>query len=253
PHPPTRFFRSNMLNRKLSLSIGCVLMAFVARSLTFAQQSYVGRYDVYAGFTDFNTPALGLNQIGAHTQGGVVLRRWLSLGVDYSVVQGSEVLKPDLLPAALQQEIAPVITQLVTAGVIPPGYRLIVPANVSTQSFAAGPQFAYRHFSKTTLYLRPSFGAFRLAATPRPKDPIAALITKTLIPAGYKVDWTGFYGLGGGAELKFTRHIGILPQIDLVYNHPFNDILAHGNWTMRYSIGPIFHFGKNVGSPVNHP
>lgn len=237
-----------MLNRKLSLYVGIVLMAFFARSTIFAQQSYVGRYDAYAGFTDFNTPALGLNQIGAHTQGGVDLRRWLSLGVDYSVVQGSEVLKPDLLPGVLQQEIAPVITQLIGAGVIPPGYQLTVPANVSTQSFAAGPQFAYRHFSRATLYLRPSFGAFRVAATPRPKDPVAALVTKTLIPAGYKVDWTGFYGMGGGAELKVSRHIGILPQIDLVYNHPFNDILANGNWTMRYSIGPVFHFGGNVGA-----
>lgn len=237
-----------MSNRKLLLFFAPLLLLMSAAPATVAQQSYVGRYDAFAGFTDLNTPALGLNQTGFHTQGGVVLNRWLSFGGDYSVVSGSEVLKPDLLPTALQQQIAPVILQLIEAGVIPPTYQLTVPANVFTQSFAAGPQFAYRHFSKTTLYLRPSFGAFRLAATPRPKDPVAAAISQMLVPSGHKVDWTGFYGVGGGAEFKLTPHIGIFPQADFVYNHPFNDILANGNWTMRYSIGPVFHFGRNVGT-----
>lgn len=239
-----------MSNRKLSLLFAPVLLLMIAAPCTLAQQSYVGRYDAFAGFTDLNTPALGLNQTGFHTQEGVVLRRWLSFGGDYSVVAGSEVLKPDLLPAALQQQITPVIVKLIEAGIIPPSYQLTVPANVFTQSFAVGPQFVYRRFAKTTLYLRPSVGAFRLAATPRPKDPVAAAIAQMLVPSGHKVDWTGFYGFGGGAEYKITPHIGIFPQMDLVYNHPFNDILAHGTWTMRYSIGPIFHFGRNVGAPA---
>lgn len=235
-----------MSNRTVSLFFATFLLSVLAVPSALAQQTYVGRYDAFAGFTDLNTPALGLNQTGFHTQGGVVLRRWLSFGGDYSVVAGSEVLKPDLLPTALQQQVAPIILHLIQAGIIPPTYQLTVPANVFTQSFAAGPQFIYRRFSKTSLYLRPSFGAFRLAATPRPKDPVAATIALSLVPSGHKVDWTGFYGFGGGAEFKITPHLGLFPQFDLVYNHPFNDILAHGTWTMRYSIGPVVHFGRNV-------
>lgn len=232
----------------------CRLMLFllflIAGSTAFAQQKYVGRYDVYTGFADLNTPALGLNQTGFHTQAGINMRRWYSLGLDYSVSSGSEVLKPDLLPTALQQQLMPIIIQYMQAGVIPPTYQLTVPANVFTQSFAVGPQLAYRHFSRATLYLRPSLGAFRLAATPRPADPVAAVIAQALVPSGHKVDWTGFYGVGGGAELKITRHLGLMSQLDIVYNHPFNDILANGTWTERYSIGPLFHFGRNVGADV---
>ena len=222
------------------------VLFLIAGSTAVAQQKYVGRYDVYTGFADLNTPALGLNQTGFHTQAGFNMRRWYSLGLDYSVSTGSEVLKPDLLPAALQQELAPIIIQYMQAGVIPPTYQLTVPANVFTQSFAAGPQLAYRHFSRATLYLRPSLGAFRLAATPRPTNYVATVIAKALVPSGHKVDWTGFYGVGGGAELKITRHLGLMSQLDIVYNHPFNDILANGTWTERYSIGPLFHFGRNV-------
>jgi len=226
-----------------------ILLLFAGPSL-FAQQKYVGRYDAFAGFTDLDTPALGLNQTGFHTQAGMNFRSWYSLGLDYSVASGSEVLKPDLLPAALQQELTPIIIQYMKAGVIPPTYQLTVPANVFTQSFAAGPQFAYRHFSRATLYLRPSLGAFRLGATPRPTNYVATVIAKALVPSGHKVDWTGFYGIGGGAEFKITQHIGILPQMDIVYNHPFNDILAKGTWTERYSIGPVFHFGRNIVAPA---
>ncbi|MHB1745251.1 MAG: hypothetical protein ACYCPO_07220 [Acidobacteriaceae bacterium] len=227
-----------------------LLIFLFAGSAAFAQQKYVGRYDVYTGFADLNTPALGLNQPGFHTQVGLYPRAWYSLGLDYSVFSGSELLKPDLLPTALQQELAPIIIQYMQAGVIPPTYQLTVPTNVFTQTFAAGPQLAYRHFSRATLYLRPSLGAFRLGAAPRPTNYVATVIAKALVPSGHKVDWTGFYGIGGGAELKITRHLGLMSQLDIVYNHPFNDILANGVWTERYSIGPLFHFGRNVVADV---
>jgi hypothetical protein len=53
---------------------------------------------------------------------------------------------------------------------------------------------------------------------------------------------------GGGAEFAVTKHIGIRGQMDVVYNHPFNDILADGRWTYRFSVGPSFHFGRNVAA-----
>ena len=61
------------------LTAAGVLLSFAPRA-AHAQQSYVGRYDAYVGFTDINAPALGLNQDGFHTQVGfkppfLVLRR----------------------------------------------------------------------------------------------------------------------------------------------------------------------------------
>jgi hypothetical protein len=35
-------------------------------------------------------------------------------------------------------------------------------------------------------------------------------------------------------------------QTDIVYFHVFNDLLKDGRWDFRWSIGPTFHFGRNV-------
>lgn len=227
------------------------LCGILSASLLFSpiasgQQTTLKRYDVYVGFADLNSPALGLNQTGVHTQFGVNERKWYALGFDYSVSSGSTVLKPDLLPVALQEQLAPIIEAYILAGVVPPTYQLTLPAHIMTQSFAAGPQFAYRHFSRVTLFVRPSVGAFRLAATPHPADPVASAISQALVPSGHKVDWTGFYGFGGGDEILLTPHFGVRSQMDVVYNHPFNDILANGFWTIRYSVGLNVHLGKNI-------
>ncbi|HET9100769.1 MAG TPA: hypothetical protein VFN62_10285 [Acidobacteriaceae bacterium] len=222
------------------------IAAFLLATIAHAQQTQLKRYDVYVGFADLNSPALGLNQTGLHTQFGVNVRRWYAMGFDYSVSSGSTVLKPDLLPITLQEQLAPIIVAYIEAGVIPPTYQLALPADITTQSFAAGPQFAYRHFSRVTLFVRPSVGAFRLAATAHPADPVTTTISHALVPSGHKVDWTDFYGLGGGDEILLTPHFGVRSQMDVVYNHPFNDILANGFWTMRYSVGLNIHAGKDI-------
>lgn len=209
-------------------------------------QTTVQRYDVFGGYTVLSSPALGLNMQGFHGQAGLNMRRWYALGLDYSVSSGSAVLKPDLLPVALQQQLGAGILQLIQAGVIPPTYQLVLPTNVFSESFAAGPQVAWRHFSRVTLFARPSLGAFRLSATPRPRDPVETAVAHQLVPSGHKVDWTGFYGVGGGDEVRITPRIGLRTQVDVVHNHPFNDILANGFWTVRYSAGLGFHFGRNI-------
>jgi hypothetical protein len=222
------------------------MILFVLSTMAGAQQTQLKRYDVYVGFADLNSPALGLNQTGLHTQFGVNMRRWYAIGFDYSVSSGSTTLKADLLPVTLQEELAPLIEAYIQAGILPPTYQLTLPAHIMTQSLAAGPQFAYRHFSRVTLFARPSVGAFHLAATLHPADPVATEISQLLAPSGQTVDWTGFYGFGGGGEVLLTPHFGVRSQMDVVYNHPFNNILANGFWTMRYSVGLNIHAGKNI-------
>src|SRR5215467_7722366 len=87
-----------------------------------AQPDYVGRYDVYAGFTDLYTPELGLNQTGFHTQVGINPKTWLSVGFDYSVSIGDEVLTTTLLTPTLQAQVNAAQAAYIAAGLLPPNY-----------------------------------------------------------------------------------------------------------------------------------
>lgn len=234
----------------LRLLVCAIVAGFFSFPITpaQAQQTYVGRYDVYAGFADIDSRALGLNEQGFHAQVGINPRRWLSFGGDYSVASGSEMLTTDLLPTALQAQINAAQAGYIALGLLPANYHLAVPTDATTQTFAMGPQLAYRHLSKATLFLRPSLGALRERAVPHPADAFQKVIVAELAPAGFKRDWTGFYGIGGGTDIALTQHFGLRAQLDLVYNHPFNDILANGRWTFRYSVGPSFHFGRNMAA-----
>lgn len=226
----------------LVLVVSFGLLAPFARS----QQAYISRFDAYAGFADINSPDLGLNENGFHLQGGINLRPWLALGGDYSIGWGSQILTTDLLPASLQAQVNAAQAGYIQAGLLPANYHLAVPTDAFTETFAFGPQIAYRHFSRLTLFLRPSLGALRERATPHPADPFQVVIVGQLAPAGYKLDWTGFYGAGGGGEFALSKRVSVRMQMDAVYNHPFNDILANGRWTFRASVGPSFHFGRNL-------
>lgn len=228
----------------ISFTLSAASLMFAAQA--FGQQEYVGRYDGYAGFIYLNSPHIDLQERGFHTQVGVRMKTWYSLGFDYSVATGHTSLTPNLLTTALQQQLAGTFAQLAAAGRIPPGYALTVPIDSVTQNFAAGPQFSYRRWQRITLFLRPSFGAIHETATPHSTDPIAGLVIASLAPSGEKKDWTGFYGFGGGADLNFTNHLGVRLQADFVHDHLFSDLLRDGRNTVRLSLGPAFQFGRNV-------
>jgi len=212
----------------------------------FGQQTYVTRYDLFTGYTYLNSPKVSLPEHGFHTQFGFRPKTWYSVGFDYSISSGSLVLTPDLLPNALQQSLAAQLGQLAAMGRLPAGYKLAVSADSVTQNFALGPQLAWRRFRAVTLFLRPSFGAIREVATPKPGDPIAKAIVQGLAPKGKKTDWTGFYGFGGGVDFNCTKHFALRVQTDLVRDHLFNDILRDSRGTVRFSVGPAFNFGKNI-------
>ena len=212
----------------------------------FAQQDYVGRFDLYNGFTWFDSPSAHLQERGYHLQAGINARTWLALGFDYSVVTGNLTLTPSLLKPTLQTQIAGELAQLEAAGVIPAGYQVAVGTASTTQTFAAGPQFEYRHFKLVTLFIRPSIGAIYESATPHASDPVTTAIVSQLAPSGKKTDWEAFYGVGGGVDLNFLKHASIRLQADFVHNNLFSDILKDSRNTVRLSIGPAFHFGRNI-------
>jgi hypothetical protein len=236
------------INRTTRLGLFVVVFLFLTQlPSASAQQDYVGRYDLYTGFSDLNTPALhNINQVGFHLQAGINNNRWLSTGFDYSIQTGDTTLIPSLASPA----IIAGLTQLYQYGILPLTYSVDLPLSATTQTFTAGSQLNYRHFSKVTLFIRPSLAAFRISATPHPANPYDAVVASVLVSNPPLVDWTGAYGVGGGAEFAISRHFGIRAQLDVVYNHPYNYILANGGWSYRSSIGPSFHFGRNVATHI---
>lgn len=247
---PVRSPRSGCFHlAHLLLAISLLILPF---SL-MAQQTDVARYDVFTGFSYFETPHLNLAEHGFHTQVGMNLKPWLSTGFDYSVVNGHDSLTPNLLTTSLQQQLGAELEALIAEGIIPPTYKISVPVDAFTQTFALGPQLAYRHYKSVTLFIRPSIGAVRQTATPRPADPIASAIVQQLVPSGHKTDWQGFYGVGGGFAVNTTRYLDWRVQTDFVYWHLYDDLLKDGAWTMRFSVGPTFHFGRNIASPATRP
>jgi hypothetical protein len=216
-------------------------------SPAFGQQEFVTRYDAFAGYTFLNSPHVSLFENGFATQIGFRPKTWYSVGFDYTLAAGDGTITPSLLPSNLQQQLAAQLAQLAEAGRIPPGYNLVVPFHSRTQTFAVGPQLAFRHFRRATIFARPLFaGAIHETATPQPADPIAGAIVGQLVPAGHKTDVVGFVGFGGGIDILFSRHFAMRTQADVVHDHLFNDLLKDGRWTVRFSVGPAFNFGKNI-------
>ena len=211
------------------------------------QQDYVTRYDAFVGYAFLNSSNVDLFEPGVAAQVGFRARKWVSVGFDYTYASGDLTLTPDLLVDDIRNRLAAQLGQLAAAGRLPPGYQLAVPSSSTTQTFAAGPQLAYRHFKRTTLFWRPLFlGGIREVATPKPKDPIATAIVAQLAPSGQKTDVTPFIGFGGGFDLILSHHFSIRTQADVVWDHLFDDLLKNGRWTVRFAVGPAFNFGRNI-------
>jgi hypothetical protein len=229
-----------------TLLIAVPIALLLAASPVAAQQTYVTQFDAYAGYAFLDSPRISLFENGFQAQFGYRPKPWYSLGFDYSHSSGDLTLVPSLLPTTLSQPILGEIAELIAAHQLPAGYTLAVPAHSTSQTFAIGPQLAYRHFSHLTLFIRPSLGAIHEVAVPHPTDAFATSVAQQLAPTGKKTDWQGFYGFGGGIDFLFSKHVGIRTQADLVYDHLFNDVLADGRWTVRFSVGPCFNFGSNI-------
>jgi hypothetical protein len=239
-----RCLSADPLGRSLLSAAGIALLLSIS---AFGQQTDVAKFDAYVGYAFLNSPHIGLFENGMAAQIGYRPKRWLSFGFDYTIGQGNLNLTPNMLPDALQSQLGGQLGQLVKAGLIPPTYSLTVPAHSVSQTFAVGPQLAYRRMTHATLFLRPVFaGAIREVAKPHPTDAIATSVANELAPSGRKSDIAPFVGFGGGFDIIVNRSFAWRTQADLVYDHLFNDLLRDGRFTVRFSTGPAFNFGKNI-------
>jgi hypothetical protein len=211
----------------------------------FGEQPYVGRYDAYTGFEYLNSSRIDLVERGFESQVGIRLKDWVSAGIDYGFATGGTVLTPALVNSTAQRQLAELLAQLASLGLVPHGYALALPLDSQTQTFSAGTQFAYRHFKLVTLFVRPDLGAIWELATPHARDPVASGIVSQLVPSGTKHDWVAFYGFGGGFEFNLSKHCSLRFQADFVHDHLFDDLL-NGRNTVRFFVGPGFQWGKNV-------
>jgi len=218
-----------------------VLMVTVSAA---GQQTYVTRFDAFVGYSFLDSPHVSLFENGMQAQVGVRPTTWVSLGFDYSISTGDLTLTPPLLTPKLQAELGALLG--------PAAAGLSVGAHSRTQTFAGGPQFAYRHFKTVTLFVRPSCGIIKELATAQPVGALATGVVGALeqqgllAPSGQKSDWTPFYGFGYGIDFLVGHHFGLRVQSDLVHDHLFDDLLKDGRWTTRFSVGPLFNFGKNI-------
>jgi hypothetical protein len=242
-------------HRAIAIALGIIFLASFPLS---AQQSYVSRFDFYAGYGFLDSPKVSLFENGAAFQFGFRPTTWLSVGFDYTVAAGDLTLKPAQLRPALQTQLNTAITEGIELGAFPPptSYNyagLYVPAHSKTQTFALGPELVNRHFSKVTLFARPVYaGVIHETATPEPQDPVVKALVfgvpplPGLISGPNKTDSVWFVGFGGGFDILFGKHFAWRTQADLVWDHLFPDLLQEGRFTVRFSCGPAFNFGGNI-------
>lgn len=237
---------ANRAPRMICLILAAFLL--LPASQAFGQQTYIGQFDVYAGYAYLNSPHISLAENGVQLQFGYRLRPWVTLGFDFSDETGNTTLTPNLLTTALQQQLGAELAGLIAEGAVPSTYTLAVPLHSQTQTYAAGPQFSYHGLARATLFIRPAVGIIHEIGTPHPNpaDPIATGIVEQLVPSGQKTDSVIFYGFGGGVDLNITKHVALRIQADFVHDHLFSDLLESGRNTVRFGIGPAFQFGHNV-------
>lgn len=230
---------------RLLAGVATLLLAFSLFSLipavSYAQNDqYVGRYDAFGGFSYMASPKMNLYQRGFNGEFGINVRRWLALGVDYSILDGRSAILPRELDPAVLQQLAPYL------GKLPTGYQLQVPFEARSQTFSAGPQINIRKWRPVMFFVRPALGALHERVTLKPADPIQTAVVSALLPSMKTSDTVVFYGVGGGFDVHMGDHMAIRVGVDYVHMFLFEGLLAEGRNSVRLSIGPTVRWGKNV-------
>ncbi len=214
------------------LLVGAVL--FVLALPLAAQQTEVNRYDVFTGFSYMISPSRNLTERGFNGEFGVNVKRWVSLGGDFSALFGRGTI-----PVA-HSVFAPLLAGL------PAGLNPGVPFDSTTYTFAAGPQFNLRKWDKITLFARPGLGAIHEVADLdlTALAPLAALGIVLPPVNPHQADTAVFYGAGGGFDINASRRVGIRFTVDWVNTHLFSSLLPARQNYVRFSVGPTWKWGS---------
>jgi hypothetical protein len=217
------------------------LLLFLMVAPAFAQQDYIGRFDAFGSYSFLSTSKLNLFERGFHGQFGLNWNSWLAVGGDFSTFTGHSSLFPFQLSQENQAALAPY------RNLLPPGYTLYVPYDVTTYTFTAGPQINIRKLKYITFFVHPSIGGLHQDTTANPIDQIQTAVVNGLLGPSHKTsDTVFFYGIGGGLDLNVHKHMSIKLHTDFVHTGLYSDLLDGGQNNVRFSVGPVFHFGKNI-------
>lgn len=216
----------------------CCLVMFACLP-AFAQQTDINRYTVFTGFNYLISPARNLTARGFDVDFGVTVKPWLALGGDFSAI-GDGIVSGAGTINGTETVFAP----LLTANGIP-AQSVNVAFKSTTYTFAAGPQFYLRKWDKVTLFFRPGLGGIHEKANIAFPPQLGLLLTQlgVAVPNPKQSDTTLFFGLGGGFDVKLSRHVGVRFAADWVNTHLFSNLLTGRQNYVRFSVGPTFKWG----------
>jgi hypothetical protein len=222
-------------------AIALVILVFVFTFAAYAQQDYVGRFDVFGGYSYFSSPKINLVERGFNGEAGVNINRGFAMGFDFSVFHGHSSLMASELNPTVQAQLAPLLSTL------PAGVVVSVPFDATTYTYSAGPQINIRHWKPVTFFVRPGLGALHETVTAKPNNALTTgLVNLLLGPSGQVSDTVVFYGFGGGIDWNVSKHFAIRTAADFAHFTVFESLLNGGRNAVRVSVGPAFHFGGNA-------
>jgi hypothetical protein len=219
-----------------------VILIFVFPAL--AQQTDISKYTLFTGFDYMISPARNLTERGFEADFGVTMKPWLALGGDFGAL-GADVISGAGTINGSETIYAPLLTGAESLGAPPPN-TVHVPFKSTTYTFAVGPQFYLRKWERFTLFARPGFGGIHENAnfSLPPQLGLLLQILGANVPAAHQTDTTIFFGLGGGFDVKVNRRVGVRFATDWVNTHLFSNLLTQRQNYVRFSVGPVWHWGK---------
>jgi len=216
----------------------CSLLILLTRPAI--AQDVIPRYTIYTGFDYMISPARNLTERGIDMDFGVIVKPWLGLGADVSLI-GQNIFSG----AGTINGSETIYAKPVAALGLDPSL-IQVPFRSSTMTFAAGPQFYLRKWKRITFLARPGLGGIHESADLTFPPQLAPLFEVLQLPppATHQTDTTWFVGAGGGFDINVNRWLGLRFTTDWVNTHLFSNLLVNRQNYVRFTIGPTFRWGE---------
>lgn len=222
-----------------------VLALFVCLP-AYAQQgdTDINRFTLYTGFDWMNSPGLNLTQRGFDVDFGVTIKPWLALGGDFSAAGDSIISGGGTINGA-DTIYAPILTAAEPLGAPPPS-SVHVPFKSTSYTFAMGPQFYLRKWSKVTFFARPGLGGIHADADVSLPPQLGGLLGQlgAPVPSAHQSDTQLFFGAGGGFDINISKRVALRFTADWINTHLFSNILTNRQNYVRCTVGPTFRWGR---------